>query len=81
MLTTVYSSTLLNITQPSESQQKECFMLAIPRSKVLKYRNKIYAKRTIILKLATAFRDYLHAFPVHSRKLSEVGTDEGIPTT
>lgn len=38
----------------------------------------MFAKRTIILKLATAFRDYLHAFMVHSQKLSQVGTGEGI---
>lgn len=43
-------------------------------SKLLKYRNKIYAKTTTTLKLATAFRDYLHAFTVHSQKPSDFGT-------
>lgn len=48
---------------------------------VLKYRNTTYVKRTINLKLARIFRDYLHAFMVHSQKLSEDGTGEGMAIT
>lgn len=48
-------------------------MFTISISKLLKHRNKIYAKTTILM-LATAFRDYLHAFTVHSKKPSDFGT-------
>jgi len=44
MLTTVYSSTLLNITQPSESHEKESYMFAVSRKKCLNYRKNICQK-------------------------------------
>lgn len=54
-------------------------MFTISISELLKYRNKIYPKTTV-LNLATAFRDYLHAFTVHSQKPSDFGTGGEIAT-